>query len=349
LSRGEDCAYEDKKWRTKDHLRSEIERLRNEQQQGQALLRALTDDDPERWDMVLGRMKAGDPPETIAETILVHSSKCVPQAPTREPLAVARHADVSHGGFDSRGHCGAGNSLALEQFMSQFSGPFRDGPPTNALPSRRISLPNTIIDARPPPLFLAGAPGTYAPPLNLPQREHHQPPPEGPGVPNPQTWTTVTPDERLVQRLFARFFTSSLPYLSLVSQRHFMHDFREGNRRYCSEALVNAVLGMTCKAAMATSQLISRVSFGDAFMGEAKTLMARESNHVGLPYIQALGILALAEMARGNEEEASELAHESVRACIRFFLRTQQPSPSQDADFRTVRALAYCGGFTLIR
>ncbi|KAG7285617.1 hypothetical protein NEMBOFW57_010246 [Staphylotrichum longicolle] len=54
-------------------------------------------------------------------------------------------------------------------------------------------------------------------------------------------------------------------------------------------------------------------------------------------------------MARGNEEEANDLARESVGACIRFLLQTQQPSPSHDDDFRTVRALVYCGGFSLTR
>lgn len=84
-------------------------------------------------------------------------------------------------------------------------------------------------------------------------------------------------------------------------------------------------------------------------MGEAKALLAREPDYVNLPCIQALGILALAEMAQGNEEEANELARESVRACIRFLLQTQQSSPSRDDDLRTVRALAYCGGFSLTR
>ena len=352
LSRGEDCTYEDKKWRTKDHLRSEIERLRTEQQQGQALLRALTNDDPERWDMVVGRMKAGDPPETIAESILVHSSKGLPGASSRDPPAFASNVAPASV-IDVNGAVGVRSGSAgsaLEQFMPRFAGPFRGGPSADALPARRFSLPDSL-DNRRASLFPTGPPGLYAPSFNLPPHRHSHPLPHGLEGPNPHThtWTRVTSDGRLVQRLLDKFFASSLPYLSLLSQRHFMHDFREGSRRYCSEALVNAVLGMACKVATATSQLVSRVSFGDAFMGEARALLARGRDHGSLPYIQALGILALSEMAQGNEEEASDLAHESVRACIRFFIQTQQPSHSHDADFRAVRALAYCGGFSLIR
>ncbi|KAL2018978.1 hypothetical protein VTK56DRAFT_10203 [Thermocarpiscus australiensis] len=159
----------------------------------------------------------------------------------------------------------------------------------------------------------------------------------------------VTSDTQFVQRLLNRFFSSSLHCLFLISQPQFMKDFRERTPRYCSEALVNAVLGMACGIATSTSQLISRVSFGDAFIGEAKRLLSMEQNHVNVPSIQALGILALAEMSQGNEDEALDLARESVRACIRLVLQTKEQDHSHDDDFRTVRALAYCGGFSLIR
>lgn len=82
----------------------------------------------------------------------------------------------------------------------------------------------------------------------------------------------------LRQRLVARFFAGSFSSLSLISQSQFLEDFREGNHRYCSESLVNAILGKACKLFNATSQLISRVNFGDAFLGEAKRLLVAEQN-----------------------------------------------------------------------
>ncbi|KAL2166534.1 hypothetical protein VTG60DRAFT_2547 [Thermothelomyces hinnuleus] len=251
-SRGEECVYEDKKWRTKDHLRSEIERLRTEQRQGQALLRALTNNDPCRWRTLLDRMTAGDPPEAIAEWILARPS--------------ARLA----------GSLGRPPPLAFA--VGQDDKPSRGGP--DAL----ITTP-------------------------------------GPGLAE-NSRTSRHPGPCLVQRLLARFFGSSLPYLSIVSQRHFMNDFRQGN---------------------------PRVSFGDAFLAEAKRLLAREEELPSLPYIQALGVLAVAEMTRGNEEVAGDLAREFARAGIRFLLQTRQQEHSHDDDFKTVRALAYCGGLSFVR
>jgi hypothetical protein len=164
-----------------------------------------------------------------------------------------------------------------------------------------------------------------------------------------RTWTNITDDKHLVQRLLADFFASSLPCLSMVSQRHFMRDFREGNPQYCSEALVNAVLGMACKVATPASQLLSRASLGDLFIREAKGLLAKEKDHTNLPCIQTLGVLAVTELAQGNEGEATDLGRESIRASIRLLLETQQQQHGHDNDFKTVRALAYCGSFSLIR
>ncbi|KAK3372955.1 hypothetical protein B0T24DRAFT_666312 [Lasiosphaeria ovina] len=96
------------------------------------------------------------------------------------------------------------------------------------------------------------------------------------------------------------------------------------------------MLGRACKFFDSTSQLISRVSFGDAFLGEAKRLLASEHTHVNLPSIQALGVLALTEMSHGNDNDACDLAEESQDNQL-------------DDDFKAVRALSYCGGFSLIR
>lgn len=128
-----------------------------------------------------------------------------------------------------------------------------------------------------------------------------------------------------------------------------MKDFREGGTRFCSEALVNAILGRACKFFDANSNLVSRVTFGDAFLGEARRLLSMEHSHVNLPSIQALAVLALTEISQGNDDTAWELAWESVRASIHLMLQTNQQADETDQDFRAVRAAAYCGGFSLIR
>lgn len=296
-------------------------------------------------------MRAGDPPETIAESILAHSTNDRVGAPEASPQGFADDTNAPPHGLGARRILSVNGSATFrKQPVDEFTDTRMGRPSVEAPHPRRFSLP-APLDTRRPSLFPLPTPGLYTPPLGLPRRQSLPPPPPELSLagPLPHTWTRVTSDAGLVHRLFARFFASSLPHLSLISPRHFMLDFRDGNRRYCSEALVNAVLAMACRLATETSQLVSRVSFGDAFMGEAKGLLAQEEDNVNLPCIQALAILALAEMAQGNEEEAGELAHESVRACIRFVLQTQHRNNSVDADFRTVRAMAYCGGFSLLR
>ncbi|KAK4107507.1 hypothetical protein N656DRAFT_719960 [Canariomyces notabilis] len=360
-SRGEECAYEDKKWRTKDHLRSEIERLRAEQRQGHALIRALTNNDPERWETVMGRLRAGEPPDTIAEWI--HSENCLSgkqshpvrpsaESPFRDDISrylsspfrptgtlgmetmsaerIERIEIARLGTAKDQGHGYAMCSIRVGHVKSSSASPMRLSPFRGSLPSQPSHQS-----------FL------------LPDRDGHlhAPPPEtradGPIL---RTWTKVTHDTRLVQQLLDLFFSNSLPHLSLVSQPQFMRDFKEGTPRYCSEALVNAMLGMACRLTSQTTQPIPHISSREAlFITEAKALLATEETHVNLPSIQALGVLALAEMSRGNEDEAGDLARESVRQCIRFVLETQRLDSLQDEDFRAVRAAAYCGGFSLIR
>lgn len=380
-SRGEECAYEDKKWRTKDHLRSEIERLRTEQRQGHALLRALTNNDAERCEVALDRLRAGEPPDAIAEWI--RSSSCPSGPPSQAPQTLSEppypgglpqhvlssirkatslggepvhSADFQGPGLGNArrpahrpaatGAFGAPRTVSAPS-QGSFGSTSRGSFSTDVPPMHRLS-------SRCPPPSQPPLPLLLAPPA-LPVR-----PPGVQGRPILQhadffgghvlrIWTKVTSDARLVERLIAGFFANSLAHLSLISRAHFLRDFRDGNPRYCSEALVNAVLGMASRLSDPASQLISKLSFGDAFIGEAKKLLAAEEEHTSLPSIQALAVLALAEMSQGNEDEAGDLARESVRACIRFVLQTQHQGGGQDDGFREVRALAYCGGFSLIR
>ncbi|KAK0736071.1 hypothetical protein B0T21DRAFT_289465 [Apiosordaria backusii] len=339
-SRGEECSYEDKKWRTKDHLRSEIERLRTEQRQGEAVIQALVDNKPDQWEAVQDRMRADESPDAIAEWI--RSLRGLPdsQAHGRSDTLDVFTTD------DGPGNEGGSGANACHAFEPASRSSFSVG---LVAPGDRISLQKHGTSIHPrlsstgeashplnPPL---GTAGPAASPL-IPSTNSY-----GPIV---RTWTTVTSDTHLIQRLLSRFFSGQFPCLSLISPSHFIKDFREGTARYCSEALVNAILGTACRLFNATSQLISRTSFGDAFVGEAKRLLAAENNHVNLPSIQALGVLALGEMSQGNDEEAETLIRESVRASVHLVLGSHDPDGNEN-DFRVVRALAYCGVFSLMR
>lgn len=160
-------------------------------------------------------------------------------------------------------------------------------------------------------------------------------------------WTTVTPDLQLVQQLVAKFFSSPSSFLH-VSQPQFLQDFCDGNQRYCSGALINVILGRACRLLDCPAQLISQVSFGDAFLGEARRLLSAETTHTTIPSVQALGLMALTEMGQGNDDEAWNLAQESVRSSILLALQAQSSAPLEGDD-KAVWSLSFCGGFTVMR
>ncbi|KAK4455352.1 hypothetical protein QBC34DRAFT_288582 [Podospora aff. communis PSN243] len=353
-SRGEECAYEDKKWRTKDHLRSEIERLRTEQRQGHAVIQALTNHDPQRWEAVLERMRDHEPPDSIAQWICSTAGLPVTIGkPEYMGSDGIRHGNTAPESRELR--CGAfpessfGTPHQLRfgprlTFPSPSPGPVNrpfpeDVSPTHVRDPRRFAFP--------PPQLSDGSPGFPVPDHRGSIQSCTSDSSQSTGADFP-IWTRVTPDTQLVRRLILRVFASETFCTPLLVPRlPFVRDAHEGGRRYCHEALINALLGWSCKMLDASSQVVSQVSFGDAFLGEAKILLSAEESHVNIPSIQALSVLAWAEMAEGNGEEACSLAEESVRSTIHLALRS--PPDQGDEEFRDVRALSYCGGFTMMR
>lgn len=295
-----------------------------------------------------------DPPEDIAQWISAQSSTSAParrspeiggsciQNGTNTPniLVAANNADTSW--FPVPG-------VPLPSRCPEPGLPFAFA---NGAPARRFSFDPPA--SRFPPAITYTATHLVDPP---PPILHNIPPLEAPIDPISHTWTEVTADTHLVQGLLSRFFASSLPYLSIISGPHFLQAFREKKQQYCSEALVNAVLGAACRDPTATVQAASHASLVGAFVGEAKRLLALDVDHINIPSIQALGVLSIVELAQGNQEAASQLAQGSLRACIHLLLQTRHQHPPQtrrpshdgDDDFKLLRALAYCGGFSLIR
>ncbi|KAK0614888.1 hypothetical protein B0T17DRAFT_371073 [Bombardia bombarda] len=365
-SRGEECSYEDKKWRTKDHLRSEIERLRAEQRQGHALIKALTNNDPKQWESVLTRMRNDEPPDVIAEWI--HSMRYLSGAPRPPAQGLVDSAQFDdnpprlHPPFQQSSSLGSETSPSERlrtASLSSLSGTFsfshsgssfestpRSSFSTDYSPTDRFPLREPAVFPPPPQIIFATNP-FHLGVRPLPRTPTQATIPDVLEEAAVRSWTSIVSDNRIVQRLIDKFFSGSFSSLCLISQSQFMRDFFGGDSQYCSEALTNAMLGRACKFFDTTSKLISRVTFGDAFLGEAKRLLAAEQSHVNLPSIQALGVLALTEIGQGNGEAAWDLAWESVRASIHLVLQTQHQE--RDRDFRAVRALAYCGGFSLIR
>ncbi|KAK5651955.1 hypothetical protein OQA88_11497 [Cercophora sp. LCS_1] len=371
-SRGEECAYEDKKWRTKDHLRSEIERLRSEQRQGLAVIRALTNNDPKTWEAVLDRMRDEEPPDSIAQWVHttnghLNQGQQLPftsgpsglrgSPPSLPSPSSLQSASIKH---PATPQCGIQTpSFSNPSYQSPAPGLNMGGGhgprPTDLarLPRHSFSAGTSFgvgsRDAGVPPYCAALSHATSI--MAYPRRSCPDIRLTFPGadMSSRPSWTSVSTDGQLIERLMTKVFASpSSSSMHLISQPHCARDFYEGGQRYCSGALVNALLGWASQLVDAPVQLISQLSFGDAFVGEARRLLGLETSHASLASIQALGVLALVEISQGNAEEAWNLVQESVRSSIHLALQASVPDGDDDAT-KNVRAMAYCGGFTLMR
>ncbi|KAK1761531.1 hypothetical protein QBC47DRAFT_291246 [Echria macrotheca] len=374
-SRGEECAYEDKKWRTKDHLRSEIERLRSEQRQGLAVIQALMNNDPNKWETVLTRLRRNESPESIAQWI--HSSTGCPDPANPSSQSCARSPrdgspPLLHSPFRPRF---SRNTEAQDDtcppvfratdFQRTGSRPSVNGSSGSGQPVDSMdALVGRVIRRESSPtgrsVFMNSAHNTDVPSSFFTDRsdqsdhvfERFRTAAElflpGNITGHVPAWTSVTSDLQLVLRLMGRYRVGeSFSFLPLISQSQFSKCFYDGTYGHCSESLVNALLGWACALFDLPIRPTSCVSIGDAFLGESRRLLSQERNHFTLPSVQALAVVLMVEMSRGADDEAWRLAQETVRSLIQLALREEPRESSTES--KAALALAYCGGFTLMR
>jgi len=257
-SRGEECAYEDKKWRTKDHLRSEIERLRNEQRQGHAVIRALINDE-QGWQSFLSRIQSDESPEAIADWIRSMRNLLVPlqTAPSQSLgtfgrldgapprlLTPSQPTASSLGSDSSQLHRAASFSGIGSYTFPQARVPFDHPTPRSSFSSDLSpTTPTTQFSFREQAAFLHAPQPLYplsrrvsSPALpSLSLRRSSQP--LAPGISNeplPRTWTSITSDALLVERLLSKFFSAPCSLLCFIQQSSFMKAFREGRYPFWS-------------------------------------------------------------------------------------------------------------------
>lgn len=335
------------------------------------MIRALTNNDPKTWEAVLDRMRGEEPPDSIAEWVhatnglLSHGQQMPftagPSGMKGSPPSLPSPSSLPSTSFMNPETTGCGirePSFSNPSYQSPVPGLSMGSslglrpPNLSRMPRHSFSAGTSVaMNCRDPGLCPhASSVSQTVPSMVYPRKSWPDIRLSFPGaaVSTGISWTNVTTDEQLVERLMTKVFaTPSSSSMHLLSQSHCAKDFYEGGRRYCSGALVNALLGWASKLVDPPVQLISQLSFGDAFVGEAKRLLALEASHASLASIQALGVLALVETTQGNAEEAWNLVQESVRSSIHLALR-QGPDEDDDAT-KSVRATAYCGGFTLMR
>jgi len=62
----------------------------------------------------------------------------------------------------------------------------------------------------------------------------------------PSKWTSVSSDDRLLQKLLEGFFINEYPWEFVLHKDYFLEDMASGSARFCSPLLVNALLAKAC-------------------------------------------------------------------------------------------------------
>lgn len=123
-------------------------------------------------------------------------------------------------------------------------------------------------------------------------------------------WTRVTENDVFIHHLFELYFTWVHPAHMLFGEVDFLQSYQNGNQRYCSAALVNAICAMACHlldnpAPGVTSRDIQdRMKLRDAFMAEARNVLI-PSPALPMTSIQAFAIMFLADLSAGNARVAA--------------------------------------------
>ncbi|KAF6810781.1 nitrate assimilation regulatory protein [Colletotrichum sojae] len=369
-----ECVYEIPVRQSKEHLRTEIEQLRQRQRSSDQVIAALVRSD--MWEDVLQRLRSGQSLESVSEWLggtlpsgggsrPSLSRQTEPSGDTSAGLG-ARHGYPGSTPAPIRTrNLGGTGSVAMSPIPGQ-SGLRQDLDPnspwhlsSHSQSTRSNSHPdlmNWSADTnRPPQGPIDTWPETASntetseggsryqgldqvlAPLDLPDMK----------LP-PENWTNITEDGSLVQHLLALYFCWEYPTFASLSKEHFLRDFQNGVHRYCSPILVNALLALGCRFSSKSSTRANPndpYSSGDHFFKEAQRLFYLEDEHHNLTTIQALGIMSIREASCGRDSESWYYAGQSIRLAIEMGLHQLQDEG--DDDEFAVQAATFWGAFAL--
>lgn len=321
---GDDCEYEAVQRESKGELRAETARLRKSSVDSDALIRAIASiQDPHLCKMALQGLVDGSLTrnDILREYRDRGSDSSGPSSHTSQA-----QGPVSHSSQQS--------TLVAGGYSSE-------EPPScfDQLLTWRTCRPNPCsVDATTPsPLSL--------PPLPLDAYTAHSR--------KVDTWTRTGWTHAHVRHLIDALRTWDYLPLCIFCEDLFLRDYDDDASRFCSAALVHAILALATRLINESSDDAALLPSGwlssQVFFDEARTNLSRDSSQVtDLPDIQALGILALYRLRCGFEAEACELAEAFVG---RIAEHCQRPLPDDETreDFSKCRVITYCGAISLIR
>jgi hypothetical protein len=173
------------------------------------------------------------------------------------------------------------------------------------------------------------------------------------------SWTQTGWTVSYMLQLFDLIFQWDYMVLCLICKEPFLHDFSEGKERCCSVALVYSLLALVTwhtdqsggQPQEHEKQLrghdINKTS--QSFFNKATAIIDMDGLLHSLPDTQALGILALYQIACGNQDEAYKFAETCVRAAKDIYTRGMFLSTGREGQYNQVSSTTYRGAVSLVR
>jgi hypothetical protein len=171
----------------------------------------------------------------------------------------------------------------------------------------------------------------------------------------PSAWTNATNDDGLVMHLLALYFCWEYPVFASFSKEHFLGDFNNGKRRFCSPLLVNCILALGAQFSdlpEARKNPEDPDSVGEQFYEEAQRLLGFEDLPT-LTKIQSLGLMSLRQASAGNDMSSWHLSRMATRTAIDLGLHrrnaqdAEEDHPAHSVPERQVSAATFWGCYTL--
>ncbi len=165
------------------------------------------------------------------------------------------------------------------------------------------------------------------------------------------TWTRTGWTRAHVLHLFDALLKWDFLAFCLLSKDEFLQDYRTGSGRFCSQALVHALLALATRLVNENSDdatVLPNGWFGSKmFLEETEAVIQECGKTLSLPNIQALGILALYHIRCGRESDAQVSAQDFLSKISE--LCRIKPIALQETPYAKVQATTYCGAVSLLR
>ncbi len=165
----------------------------------------------------------------------------------------------------------------------------------------------------------------------------------------PDIWTQTGWSKAHVRYLFEALLTwDSLPFC-LFSKSLFLQDYDSGSDRFCSSALVHALLALAIRLVNEDKddfRFLPNGLIGSQMFFETAMTIVRDTE-ASLPNIQAIGILSLYHLRCGNEVDAYILAESFTSKITNLCLR--ESLESIEEQYAWAQAVTYSGAVSLSR